>query len=281
MVLSCRTFKPSLVCLAGSQARRSVLTLLPAAWQADLNYPSASRIGLLNAMSYIAGIISGPVTSWALEKYGRKPALQHFSITMLIGTILGCVAGKVQGNGGFGLFCASKFIIGSGELHGVNFACSALTFPLARHGYRSHDGPNHATGNRSSSLSYYHCCSLCTSLSTLHEPTSVGAPIGVLLREPRSLPSTRRTKTGLLVTSSAPSFALVSVYDRLLLLGSVLTRTIRHPPGTSFMSGSWSWRLPYVFQAPPAAIMVVAVYFSKPSASLRRENVGSSQQLPR
>jgi len=167
-----------------SSAIRS--NLLFAAWQADLNYPSASRIGLLNAMSYIAGIISGPVASWALEKYGRKPALQHFSITMLIGTILGCVAGKVQGNGGFGLFCASKFIIGSGELHGVNFACSALTFPLARHGYRSHDGPNHATRDCSPSLSYYHRCSLCTSPSTLHEPTSVGAPFGVLLRVPRS-----------------------------------------------------------------------------------------------
>ncbi|ORY90786.1 putative hexose transport-related protein [Leucosporidium creatinivorum] len=166
----------------------SNLQALPA-WKADLNYPSSSRIGLLNACSYIAGIISGPVASWALDKYGRRPCLQWFSLTMLLGTILGCVAGTVQGNGGFGLFCASKFIIGSGMAAG-----------------------------------------LMTAQIMLQE-----------IAHPRY-----RTTTA-------------ALFDQNWALGHILGAFICL--GTSFMSGSWSWRLPYIFQAPPAVIMVVAVYF--------------------
>ncbi|GAA5996607.1 uncharacterized protein JCM10292_003084 [Rhodotorula paludigena] len=84
-------------------------------WNHDLGYPDANQIGYLNAMSYIAGFISGPIASWAADKYGRKFCMQYYAVTMMIGTILGCIAGIPQLEGkGLALFCVSKFIIGSG-----------------------------------------------------------------------------------------------------------------------------------------------------------------------
>lgn len=41
--------------------------------------------------------------------------MQYYAVTMMIGTILGCIAGIPQLEGkGLALFCVSKFIIGSG-----------------------------------------------------------------------------------------------------------------------------------------------------------------------
>ncbi|BGP48361.1 hypothetical protein JCM10450v2_004233 [Rhodotorula kratochvilovae] len=84
-------------------------------WKHDLGYPNSSQIGLLNAMSYLAGIISGPIAAYTADRWGRNNNLRYYTITMLIGTILGCVAGIPQLEGkGLALFCVSKFIIGSG-----------------------------------------------------------------------------------------------------------------------------------------------------------------------
>ncbi|GAA5885040.1 hypothetical protein JCM6882_007206 [Rhodosporidiobolus microsporus] len=84
-------------------------------WHHDLGNPNSSQIGLLNAMSYIAGIISGPIAAWTADKFGRKFNMRYYTVTMLIGTILGCVAGIPQLEGrGYALFCVSKFVIGSG-----------------------------------------------------------------------------------------------------------------------------------------------------------------------
>ncbi|GAA5829006.1 hypothetical protein JCM11251_004095 [Rhodosporidiobolus azoricus] len=84
-------------------------------WHHDLGNPDASQIGVLNAMSYIAGVISGPIAAWSADKWGRKFNMRYYTITMLIGTILGCIAGIPQLEGrGYALFCVSKFVIGSG-----------------------------------------------------------------------------------------------------------------------------------------------------------------------
>ncbi|KAL8292974.1 hypothetical protein RQP46_000668 [Phenoliferia psychrophenolica] len=88
-------------------------------WKEDLGHPSASRIGLLNAMSYIAGILITPFATWLLDSWGRKWAMRYYAVTMLIGTVLGCIAGKVGQNGGYALFCVSKFIIGGGLATGL------------------------------------------------------------------------------------------------------------------------------------------------------------------
>lgn len=46
--------------------------------------------------------------------------MRYYSITMLIGTVLGCIAGIPQLEGrGYALFCISKFIIGSGLATGL------------------------------------------------------------------------------------------------------------------------------------------------------------------
>ncbi|BGP19027.1 hypothetical protein JCM10213v2_007107 [Rhodosporidiobolus nylandii] len=84
-------------------------------WLSDLGYPNASRIGLLNAMSYIAGVVTGPLAAYTADRFGRKANMRYYSVTMLLGTILGCIAGIPQLEGkGYALFCVSKFIIGSG-----------------------------------------------------------------------------------------------------------------------------------------------------------------------
>ena len=41
-------------------------------WQEDLNYPSGWRLGLLNAVGYIAGFVVGPVIVYIDDNWGRR-----------------------------------------------------------------------------------------------------------------------------------------------------------------------------------------------------------------
>jgi len=41
-------------------------------WHADLGYPNATQIGLLNACGNFSGFVVGPIITWIDEKYGRK-----------------------------------------------------------------------------------------------------------------------------------------------------------------------------------------------------------------
>ncbi|TYJ52866.1 hypothetical protein B9479_006501 [Cryptococcus floricola] len=83
-------------------------------WNKDLGYPSAGRIGLLNAASYIVGVCMGPLNAWVVDKFGRKWPIRWYAFAMIVGTVIGCVAGSQSGNTGYGLFVASRAIIGSG-----------------------------------------------------------------------------------------------------------------------------------------------------------------------
>jgi hypothetical protein len=42
------------------------------AWHEDLNYPSATKIGLLNACGSFSGIVAGPLIAYIDERFGRR-----------------------------------------------------------------------------------------------------------------------------------------------------------------------------------------------------------------
>ncbi|WWD18249.1 hypothetical protein CI109_102699 [Kwoniella shandongensis] len=83
------------------------------AWQADLGYPDGVRLGLLNAIGNISGLVVGPVITYIDETYGRRWGIRFYGITMLIGSVVGCIAG-VSGANGYALFVAGRCIIGFG-----------------------------------------------------------------------------------------------------------------------------------------------------------------------
>jgi MFS family permease len=41
-------------------------------WQTDLDFPTGARLGLLNAIGYIAGFFVGPVINYIDDNFGRK-----------------------------------------------------------------------------------------------------------------------------------------------------------------------------------------------------------------
>ncbi|WWD05123.1 hypothetical protein V865_003195 [Kwoniella europaea PYCC6329] len=83
-------------------------------WHTDLGNPDANRIGLMNAAAYIVGICMGPINAYVVDRFGRKWPIRWFTLTMMLGTIVGVIAGVKQGNTGYALFVASRAIIGSG-----------------------------------------------------------------------------------------------------------------------------------------------------------------------
>ncbi|GAW03554.1 sugar transporter [Lentinula edodes] len=83
------------------------------AWQADLGYPDGVRLGLLNAIGSISGLFVGPIITYIDENFGRRWGIRFYGYTMLIGSVIGCIAG-VSGANGYGLFVAGRAIIGLG-----------------------------------------------------------------------------------------------------------------------------------------------------------------------
>lgn len=51
-------------------------------WKADIGHPGSSRIGFLNAISYIAGFCAGPIIAWVDEVFGRRWGCRFYSYTM-------------------------------------------------------------------------------------------------------------------------------------------------------------------------------------------------------
>ncbi|ODN77405.1 hypothetical protein, variant 5 [Cryptococcus amylolentus CBS 6039] len=85
-------------------------------WNEDLNYPEGARLGLLNAIGYISGFLVGPVITYIDEQWGRRWGIRFYGVTILVGAVIGCIAGAsgASGNAGYGLFLAGRFIIGLG-----------------------------------------------------------------------------------------------------------------------------------------------------------------------
>ncbi|ORY52174.1 general substrate transporter [Leucosporidium creatinivorum] len=82
-------------------------------WREALNYPSNSSIGLLSAAAYIAGFFTAPVAAYVADRWGRRWCVRYSALTMLLGSMLGALSG-VDGADGYGLFIASRVVIGSG-----------------------------------------------------------------------------------------------------------------------------------------------------------------------
>ncbi|ODN84256.1 hypothetical protein L202_00245 [Cryptococcus amylolentus CBS 6039] len=158
-------------------------------WKADLGNPDASKIGLLNAAAFIVGICMGPINSWVVDRFGRKLPIQWFSMTMIVGTIIGCIAGAKGGQTGYALFVASRAVIGAGI---PPFLMTALIL--------------------NQELSHPRYRALCSAL-----------------------------------------------WDCDFILGSTIASLVTF--GTSHITGSWSWRVPYILQLLPATYMLVAVHF--------------------
>lgn len=89
-------------------------------WHEDLGNPGPARIGLLNAISSITGFLIGPLNAYVCDRWGRRWPLRAYGFTMCLGTVLGVLAGVKPGpSSGFGLFVASKAIIGAGMQAGL------------------------------------------------------------------------------------------------------------------------------------------------------------------
>ncbi|KAI5477723.1 putative hexose transport-related protein [Pseudohyphozyma bogoriensis] len=89
----------------------SLQTMTP--WQVDMGYPSSGRLGMLNALTYVAGVLTAPLISWMGDRYGRKWCLRYYGFTMTIGTVIGVIAGA-PGVNGFACFCVSRIFCGTG-----------------------------------------------------------------------------------------------------------------------------------------------------------------------
>ncbi|GAA5835807.1 hypothetical protein JCM3766R1_005853 [Sporobolomyces carnicolor] len=87
-------------------------------WQEDLGNPSPSKIGLLNLASYLAGFCTAPLAAWCSDRFGRRISIRYAAVTMLIGSIMGSCADQ-DNISAYGLFLASRAIIGSGLAFGV------------------------------------------------------------------------------------------------------------------------------------------------------------------
>ncbi|ORY27911.1 general substrate transporter [Naematelia encephala] len=90
---------------SGFQAEKS--------WKSVVGNPSASALGLLNASYYICGWVTMPIAAFVADRWGRKICVQYTAMTNLIGTAIGCAAGA-GGTSGYGMYIASRIIMGSG-----------------------------------------------------------------------------------------------------------------------------------------------------------------------
>jgi SP family sugar:H+ symporter-like MFS transporter len=81
-------------------------------WRAALDYPDNDEIGLLTASAYIAGLVTAPIAGYVADRWGRRWCVRWSALTMLLGATLGTLSGV--GGSGYGLFLASRVVIGSG-----------------------------------------------------------------------------------------------------------------------------------------------------------------------
>lgn len=157
-------------------------------WQSDLGYPNGVKLGLLNASGYFAGFLAGPLITWIDETWGRKWGIRFYGVTLLTGSVIGCIAG-VPGVNGYALFVTGRAIIGFG-------------------------------------LTSFLLTSLC------------------LVQE---------------ITHPRNRVAIAHSWDSYWILGNVMANWTVF--GTSFMTGSWGWRIPYIIQVPMALYVLVIVQF--------------------
>ncbi|KAF7552911.1 hypothetical protein G7Z17_g3972 [Cylindrodendrum hubeiense] len=100
-------------------------------WQGFFNNPSASELGLLNAIQNVGQLVALPFCAIICDKYGRRPALVVSAFILLIGVILQAAAQNT------GMFIAARGILGLGLALNIT-AAPLLLLELA---YPRQQGP--------------------------------------------------------------------------------------------------------------------------------------------
>lgn len=95
-----------------------------------LEEPNSSNVGLLNAVTYLAGrkplitskrlvvtlircifsVVISPVAAFVADRWGRKWCIRYSSVTNLIGTAIGAASGA-GGSNGYAAFMVSRIIV--------------------------------------------------------------------------------------------------------------------------------------------------------------------------
>ncbi|KAK4688562.1 hypothetical protein P7C73_g1534, partial [Tremellales sp. Uapishka_1] len=174
------------------------------AWHEDLGNPSALRIGLLNAVGFMSGLVVGPIITFIDETYGRKWGIRFYGWTLLLGSVIGCIAGVPGANG------------------------YARTTSFARPAAMADGRSVFVTGR--AIIGFGLSSFLMTSLIVVQE-----------IAHPRSRS---------VVTQS---------WDSYYIIGSIIASWVVF--GTSYLTSSWSWRIPYILQVPLALYVLIAVQF--------------------
>lgn len=91
------------------------------AWHEDLgltedNPNYAAFLGLLNAAGPLSAFAVGPVITYIDHNWGRRWGLRFYGYTVLLGTVLCCIAGipSLKGTNGYAMFVVGRFIMGFG-----------------------------------------------------------------------------------------------------------------------------------------------------------------------
>ncbi|KAH8587944.1 MFS transporter [Bisporella sp. PMI_857] len=98
-------------------------------WQTYFGHPSGARLGVLNASYNLGGLITLPIVPWVNDTLGRKHSITLGSIVLCIGVVLQASSQN------FGMFMASRFILGTGIPFAVSGAAqllAELTHPRER-----------------------------------------------------------------------------------------------------------------------------------------------------
>jgi len=79
-----------------------------APWQTDMQYPDASRLGLITSMLFVGGIVGSIVGPYIADTWGRRTVLATGAASCLTGSILQSASQNV------GMFIFSRSLIGLG-----------------------------------------------------------------------------------------------------------------------------------------------------------------------
>ncbi|CAD0037344.1 unnamed protein product [Aureobasidium pullulans] len=98
-------------------------------WQSDFHYPSASSLGLLNAIMSVGSLVALPVVPYIADGLGRRAGILTGCIIMIIGVVVQSAAMKLS------MFIGARFLIGFGVAiaHGASpLLLTELTHPQHR-----------------------------------------------------------------------------------------------------------------------------------------------------
>ncbi|KAH7403177.1 MFS transporter [Cadophora sp. MPI-SDFR-AT-0126] len=98
-------------------------------WQDYFGHPTGSRLGILNASYNLGGLITLPLVPWVNDKFGRKHSITLGSVILCCGVVVQAASQN------YGMFLASRFLLGTGIPFAVSGAAqllAELTYPKER-----------------------------------------------------------------------------------------------------------------------------------------------------